>query len=340
MALYLLFSVSCHEPLPVPIVLGKIDFESDPRSCLVCENSTDNRRFFAGEKMFGNGGAFDYMECGNCKAIMLMARPEDMAPFYPENYYSYEGVQSASSFKDKLQDKAMRAVVDHRLGRSNTLGRFLAKRTGTFQWVRRGMFSKESSILDVGCGNGTLLNVLHRAGFKDLTGADPYIAEDIEYPNSIRIYKKELKELERKFRFIMMNHTFEHLVDPLAVLKTIGDKLEPGGKAMIRIPVADCWAWKHYGLDWVQLDAPRHFFLHTVKSMEHLVDQTDLHLEHVEFDSTQFQFVGSEKYKRGLPLDAAADFLANEELDEFKRKAVELNKEGQGDTASFYFAKV
>lgn len=319
---------------------GKVRFVDDARSCKICNNSTGNRQFTAQEKMLGSGGEFDYMECGSCKAIMLMTPPADMAPYYPSDYYSFSDITESASLGGRLKGWLMQHLIEHRLGSSDRIGSWLAKWTTAFKWVRQDMFDRNTAILDVGCGNGALLSLMAQAGFMNLRGADPFIEADINYRNGVRIYKRELQDVEGEFGFIMLNHTFEHLEDPQKVLETLSDKLEPGGKAMIRIPVGDCWAWEHYGTDWVQLDAPRHFFLHTERSIRHLVQPTDLTLEHVEYDSTIFQFVGSEKYQQGLTLNDNSKSFSRKKINEFRSKAEDLNMRKRGDTTSFYLTKV
>jgi hypothetical protein len=59
----------------------------------------------------------------------------------------------------------------------------------------------------------------------------------------------------------------------------------------------------------------------------------------VVFDSTSFQFVGSELYSRGLPLTEsvrARSLFTSEQIRNWKRKARELNLSGRGDQAAFY----
>src|SRR5690606_13809129 len=112
----------------------------------------------------------------------------------------------------------------------------------------------------------------------------------------------------------------------------------------IRVPVADSWAWRHYGTDWVQLDAPRHLFLHTRRSLDLLAADAGLVVERVADDSGAFQFWGSEQYRRDIPLrdprsyavnPRASDFTAAQ-IREFRRRAADLNARGEGDQASFY----
>ena len=69
--------------------------------------------------------------------------------------------------------------------------------------------------------------------------------------------------------------------------------LSENGVCIIRIPVKTKYIWNCYSVNWVQIDAPRHFFLHTLKSFELLVEKSGLSIQDVIFDSTEFQFWGS-----------------------------------------------
>ena len=62
---------------------------------------------------------------------------------------------------------------------------------------------------------------------------------------------------------------------------------------VIRIPIAGTHAWQTYGVDWVQLDAPRHLFLHTEDGMRSLAAGAGLQVTAVVHDSTAMQFWGS-----------------------------------------------
>src|SRR5256885_2327700 len=74
-------------------------------------------------------------------------------------------------------------------------------------------------------------------------------------------------ELDGSWNMVMFNHSFEHLPEPVQVLRRVARLLSPDGVCVIRIPVAGSYAWRRYREDWVQLDAPRHLFLHTTASL-------------------------------------------------------------------------
>jgi hypothetical protein len=145
----------------------------------------------------------------------------------------------------------------------------------------------------------------------------------------------------------MFHHSFEHIADQKGTLDAVVRLLAPGGVCLIRVPVASSYAWEHYGVDWVQLDAPRHFFLHTEESLRRLAGDVGLEIAKVIYDSNAFQFLGSELYRRGIPLSstapsdvhARAEAFTRDELAAFGRRASDLNAEGRGDQAAFYMRK-
>ena len=141
----------------------------------------------------------------------------------------------------------------------------------------------------------------------------------------------------------MLNHSFEHMPDPLRQLTYLEKLLSDGGICMVRVPVASSYAWRHYGVDWVQLDAPRHLYLHTPMSMGILAEKSGLEVFDIRYDSTYFQFTGSEMYARNISLSEAENMPS----EQFSRRAVrryqhmaeKLNAKGLGDQAAFYLRR-
>ena len=69
-------------------------------------------------------------------------------------------------------------------------------------------------------------------------------------------------------------------------------------------------------------------------------------VDEVVYDSTSFQFWGSELYKRDMPLvgespiSSPVVLFPKVEIGQFARRARRLNKRGEGDQAAFYLKKV
>jgi hypothetical protein len=100
-------------------------------------------------------------------------------------------------------------------------------------------------------------------------------------------------------------------------------------------------------VDWAQIDAPRHFYLHTLKSIEILCRQAQLGINRVVFDSSEFQFWASEQYKMDIPLRSEKSYVNNptssmftgDQISQYKALAAKLNGQQQGDQAAFYLTK-
>lgn len=316
--------------------------------CKICNNEIDNKSYLVPEMMFGLEEKFEYLECQNCGCLQIKEPLTDLSKYYPANYYSFHNLISKYDFFISFLRHQMTNY--YLLQKNNILGRLLVKIFNVpdfYHWVKKINLDLKAKILDVGCGAGHLLVSLKRAGFTNLTGIDTYIEHDIFYDHSIKIYKKELAVLSEKFDFIILNHCFEHMLDPQNIIKKLFTLLNCNSCLLIRVPVVSSYAWKHYGINWVQLDAPRHIFIPSVKSMQILADMAGFNKMEVEYESWDFQFWGSEQYKKNIPLRSPISYAENpkksiftkSQIKSFKTKACELNKNHEGDTASFYFYK-
>jgi len=203
---------------------------------------------------------------------------------------------------------------------------------------------RNARILDVGSGAGHLLYHLMGLGFRNLQGVDPFITRDVQIPGGPVIHKAEIAAIKGEFDVIVMNHSLEHMPKPHAVFHELERLLAPDGWLVIRTPVATGAVWKRYGVDWVQLDAPRHRFIHTPRSIGVLAQGADLSVESVVYDSTEFQFWGSEQYRLDIPLEDARSYKRSpssspfsvSQIADFARWARDMNRSGEGDQACFY----
>ena len=296
--------------------------------------------------MFGTREEFEYLECGRCGCLQIAAIPADLAKYYPrEGYYSYKPPKKKiyPAWALRLRHERTRYFLGESSPAGAVIG-LLSKRPVHFDWFRKGRVRLDSRILDVGCGTGALLLKLQREGFRSLLGADPFIRSDIDYGNGVRILKRGLDTLEGLFDFVMLHHAFEHLPEPAGALRALSRRLAPGATLLVRIPVSDCYARRKYGVNWVAWDAPRHLYLHSVKSMELLAAAANMEIFLREYDSSGQQFTSSELYIRGIPYiehgkyrpGNRPDAFTQDEWDGYQKQAAELNKRGEGDSACFY----
>ena len=323
--------------------------------CSICGNTASNRVFTAREMMFGRRDRFEYLECARCGCVQLKTVPKDLSPYYPDNYLD---IAARYAPRSVLVRFLRHHRARHWLNGGDPLGRLMAAMFGAPQdigfgivnpyvWLRRCGVGFDSEILDVGCGSGALLLMLRDDGFPNVEGVDLFIRESLTYENGVRILKGDISGIQKQYDLIMLHHSFEHMPEPLAVLKQLRHLLRPNRFVVIRIPVASSFAYRKYGADWVQLDAPRHLYLHTVKSMELLAAASGFRIADVVHDSTEFQFWASEQYRDDIPLRDERSYLTNPgrslfpptQIADFRRAADDLNRKGDGDSACFFLQR-
>lgn len=316
--------------------------------CEICSNSNKNEVMTGKEMMFGLRHQFDYFRCSNCGCIQIKDIPDNISQYYPHDYYSYSSKENSN--KDHWIIKYLkRERLKYSVFNSSLIGKVLfhIDNEKKLRALSKINVNKSMSVLDIGCGNGEELLRLQKIGFRKLTGIDPYIENDIFYDCGVKIYKKELLKLDEKFDVIMMHHSFEHMVNPKEIFKKAKQLLNKNGYIIIRIPVSDTFAFNHYGTSWVAFDAPRHFFLHTTKSIKYLCKLHKLSLTDVVYDSTDFQFWGSEQHQNNIATFSENSYAVNpkksifkrNDIISFKKKANRLNRIKEGDQAIFYISK-
>ena len=105
----------------------------------------------------------------------------------------------------------------------------------------------------------------------------------------------------------------------------------------------DKWAWREYAENWVQIDAPRHFYIYSEQSMRYICNLYNLVVTGVYYDSDVFQFWGSIQNQKNIPLNDNRSWVVNKktsiftekEIDFYKKKSQELNLAFDGDQACF-----
>ena len=254
--------------------------------CQICESQTGYPHV-AKEMMPGTGHEFLYWECEECGCLSLIAIPDHLEWYYPPTYYSL--VEREPKFTRKIRDFIY-------LSRLSFLVNW--RQRTDLDVIRHVKLTKKMRLLDVGCGAGSLLSDLRELGY-NAHGVDPFVPSDLRDRFGVRVFCRSLANIDGKYDVILFRHSLEHM--PIDMLGVAAEHLAEGGVCVVCIPVLG-WAWKSYNTYWAQLDAPRHFFLHTRKSFAMLANKSGFQIEQVVYDSTEFQFWASESYQQGIPL--------------------------------------
>jgi SAM-dependent methyltransferase len=316
-------------------------------TCKICGNAHNNRLHQVKEMQLGVREMFTYLECGNCGLMQLQDIPDNLGKYYPNGgYYSFNRGLDIRPKADMLRKLKASYLI---YGKNKLAGSILSmgyKMPDYYNWIKNTAVQYNDAILDVGTGNGSLLLDLFKIGFTHLTGLDPFIDKDLQY-GDISIYKKNIFEITGQYDFIMLHHAFEHMDEPLKVLQQLFKLLKKGKCALIRTPVMGMCSWKKYGVNWMDLDAPRHLIIHSVKSMQLLAAQAGFELRNTIFDGNYMSLIGSDQYTKNIAWPDAASYSVNKaaagytkaEIENFKAVTLANNLSKQADQAAFYLFK-
>lgn len=259
--------------------------------------------------MQGTKEEFVYFACERCKCLQIAEVPENLGDYYGDNYYSMQ--------VEELSDVVFDVPV-----------------------------SSMSKVLDVGCGAGAWLLQKAASGWGNLYGCDPFLDHDRNYGDRVRIRSCSIHEMEGDgtFDIIQMSDSFEHMADPLEVLKSARRLLKEDGVLYMTIPTWPNIAFEKYGTHWYQLDAPRHLFLHSKESLDYLAKTAGMMVFDRKYNSNYGQFVRSYFYQHGISYWEQKPFIAEHftrrELEKLERESIIANEREYGDHMQVYLHKI
>ena len=305
-------------------------------TCRACGFVGAFRVFEAREMLHGTRQRFTYGECPQCASLQIAEIPADLSPYYPSDYYSLQPPPVRSKKASGRRIGFARWLLNRKNALAGLFAARLQRKSPFFGWCRLAGINLDAAILDLGCGSGGLLRRMQRYGFSNLTGFDPYTPVEIEEPG-FRVKRAELSAVTGSYDLIMMHHVLEHLADPTAALVAAKARLNPGGKILVRIPVAASHTWRLYGEHWFNLDPPRHLLVPSVHGLEALAGRSGLRVEYTGFDGTEFTPRMSEHYRNDVPYSANPrdGFWRTRR---FRREADAANRRGEGDQGVFQLA--
>jgi SAM-dependent methyltransferase len=130
-------------------------------------------------------------------------------------------------------------------------------------------------ILDVGAGDGALLDALARRG-RDATGLE-------RAGGGPRIRAGEIADVDGQWAAIVFWHSLEHLRAPGAAIDRAASLLAPGGVLVIAVPNAGSLQARAFGDRWLALDLPRHLVHIPARALLRRLDELGLTVTRVSY---------------------------------------------------------
>jgi SAM-dependent methyltransferase len=291
--------------------------------------------------MYGSGERFDYFTCADCGCLQIADIPRDLGRHYPAQYYSL-----APAAGPRMSWRRRWAARWEATRQGGLLGWLCAtlKPNLEIRLLREIGIGPDDAILDVGCGRGDRVKMLAEAGFRRAEGIDAFLSGEVAVAGRVIARPGRIEDVSGSYRFVMFHHSLEHMPDQQAVLAHAKRLIGDNGRILVRLPTCSSFAWREYRENWVQLDAPRHLYLHSRDSLRRLAEQQGLRVERMRDDSGSFQFWGSEQYRRGIALidprghGKGHPLFDDAQMKAFARRAEALNRKGEGDQVSVVLA--
>lgn len=135
----------------------------------------------------------------------------------------------------------------------------------------------EGRLLDVGCGDGAYLALLRSLGWTTTIGVDPdptAVQRARDAGLDVRLGTCDDVALPAgSFDAITLNHSIEHVHDPIGLLRECHRLLAPGGELIVYTPNLDSNGHLRFGRNWFHLDPPRHLVIFTPASLRRALQE-------------------------------------------------------------------
>ncbi len=228
---------------------------SEKYQCPICGSKNNKMILKNGfDYEYGIKGTFNFFECMGCQLISLIPRPflVEIKRFYPSHYHAYK---RPTSLWFKL------------LSNIN-----LMKRKNRYEYL----IGNTGNILDVGCGDGEIIETLKQNKGHDCYGIE--FKEDIAELGKKKGLKvtygtlETTKEFQKQFfSLIIMNHLIEHVENPDLLLKKALRLLKHGGWISGETPNTNCLERIIFKGKWAGFHVPRHLQIFSKKNLTQLL---------------------------------------------------------------------
>jgi SAM-dependent methyltransferase len=229
-----------------------------PTRCALCGADDASPEAFGFDFEYNTAqNGFRFVRCRRCSHVYLNPRPAaaDLGVIYPSNYYTLAGTGGLVRRMQRVWEGRKVATYRDALGPGK----------------RR--------ILDVGCGDGRFLQVLHDFGPEEweLVGVDfdPSAVERCR-ERGFSAHQGRVEDFTAEdgtFDAVVMLQLIEHVENPAVIAERVFSLLRPGGLFVVETPNLAGWDYRIFKRRWWGLyHFPRHFNLFSTASLTRMLE--------------------------------------------------------------------
>jgi SAM-dependent methyltransferase len=130
-------------------------------------------------------------------------------------------------------------------------------------------------VLDVGAGDGTLLDALHRHG-REAIGLE-------RRSDRADVRDGTIADLDGEWAAVVFWHSLEHLPEPGEAIREAARLLKPGGVIAVAVPNGESLQAAAFGDRWLHLDLPRHLVHLSATSLGSGLERNGFAIERTSF---------------------------------------------------------
>ena len=254
-------------------VLGRCPGCGDSRRTLMFESLTDLTYGVA-------PGAWTMWRCSGCSGGYLDPRPSRNSIGEAYTKYSSHRVMNAEALRylitgTDIPTRLRTGYYNQRYGYkfSNAwsigaiVGPLLPRKRTQWDYLIRHLPAPSApgeSFLDVGCGNGSFLQVARGLGYLTVGLEPDPAAVEVARDAGLDVRMGGLPDTglpESGFDQITLSHVFEHVHDPFDAASELLRLLKPGGRIWFTQPNIDAAGLSIFREQWRGLEVPRHLLL-------------------------------------------------------------------------------
>lgn len=275
------------------------------KKCDLCGSSQAKFLFASHDRMFPEiKGTYNLFECEICGLMFIhpSLSQKQLSKHYPEDYSVFNRNDEINHLRKIFSlVESLYLYSEYKSDKFNFLKLLQILFYPMKSLFRNMKIVENGNFLDVGCGLGYFLLTMKNLGMNPY-GIEPgKIDYELADKYNLNIYNENLLDIkfdENFFDVISLNHVFEHVSNPSETMKELSRILKKDGYLIIRIPLADSYAFKFFGRYWGQLDTPRHLFIFTSENLKKYGLKNGFEIENIRYCSNPpFQIISSIFYK-------------------------------------------